>query len=120
MGLRTWLASRIYKRKTFLDPTKNYSVIPRSLIRRFTGKKIINIGAGKERLGKEVITIDRFETADILGDAQSLPIKSSSTDLVLSIAVLEHLKEPAVAVGEMNRVLRKGGEVYIEIPFLQP
>lgn len=120
MDLRHWLVTKRYKRKSFFDPTQNYSPLPQRLVKKYVGKRILNIGAGKERLGKEVITIDRFEAADILGDAQSLAIKSSSMDLALSIAVLEHLKEPYQAIQELKRILKEGGEVYIEIPFLQP
>lgn len=118
-GPRAWLET-CYKRKSFMDPTQNYSHLPQDLVKRFTGKKILNIGAGKERLGESVITLDRLTAADIIGDAQNLPIKSSSVDLTISIAVLEHLKEPYRAIQEMERVLKKEGEIYIEIPFLQP
>lgn len=120
MDVRHWLVTRVYRRKSFFDPTQNYSKLPQRLIKKFHGKLILNIGAGKERLGEDVITIDKFENADLTGDAQSLPIKSSSIDLVLSIAVLEHLKEPYQAIQEIERVLKNGGEFYIEIPFLQP
>ncbi|MBZ0090477.1 MAG: methyltransferase domain-containing protein, partial [Thermoanaerobaculia bacterium] len=34
-------------------------------------------------------------------------------------AVLEHLEEPARAVAEMARVLRRGGRVFAATPFLQ-
>jgi ubiquinone/menaquinone biosynthesis C-methylase UbiE len=49
-----------------------------------------------------------------------LPLANQSVDLVFSIAVLEHLKEPFKAIQEIHRVLKKSGEVYIEIPFIQP
>lgn len=118
-GLRAWLETH-YKRKSFMDPTQNYSHLPQPLVKRFTGKKILNIGAGKERLGESVITLDRFDGADIIGDAQNLPIRSSSMDLAISIAVLEHLKEPDDAIREMERILNQEGELYVEIPFIQP
>lgn len=109
-----------YKRKSFLDPSLNYSQIASGLIEKFSGKNILNIGSGSEEFSDKVITLDKFEDADIRGDAMCLPITSGSIDLALSIAVLEHLPEPALAVKEMNRILTEGGEVYIEIPFLQP
>lgn len=120
MRLRDWITKKFYRRKSFFDPTQNYSELPQKLIRKFHGKQILNIGAGKEILGEEVITLDRFEPANISADAMLLPVRSTSIDLILCIAVLEHLKEPALAVNEIERILRKGGEVYIEIPFLQP
>ena len=119
MSLRKYLTT-IYKRKNFFDPTKNYSHIPQKLIIKYRNKKIINIGSGEEPLGDKVITLDRYTKSDIKANAISLPIKSNSFDLALSIAVLEHLKEPSQAIDEMCRILKPGGQVYIEIPFLQP
>jgi SAM-dependent methyltransferase len=120
MQSRNWLRKKLYKRKSLFDPTKNYSNLPRKLIKKYSGKKILNIGSGDESLGDEVITLDKFEKARITADASRLPIKSESIDLALSIAVLEHLPEPAMAVEEMFRVLKPNAELYVEIPFLQP
>ena len=114
------LLKKFYSRKSVFDPTNNFSRIPQQLIEKFSGKKILNIGAGNEPLGDKVITIDRFTQADIRADACSLPVKTGSVDLALCIAVLEHLPEPAAAVAEIARILKPNGEVYIEIPFLQP
>ena len=111
---------KLYKRKSFFDPTKNYSQLPQKLINKHSQKTIVNIGAGDERLGKNTITLDRYQLADITADATYLPVKSNSVSLALSIAVLEHLKEPYQAIEEIYRILKKGGEAYLEIPFLQP
>jgi len=120
MQLRNWLVTHCYHRKSLLDPTHNYSVLPTQLVNQFSGKTILNIGAGAERVGEGVITLDLFSGADIKGDAMHLPITSNSVDLVLSIAVLEHLPEPVASITEMYRILKPGGHIYIEIPFLQP
>jgi SAM-dependent methyltransferase len=116
----TTILKRAYKRKTIFDPTKNYSDWPEKLVEKHKNKRVLDVGSGVSKLGNKVITIDRFEKADIKADAAFLPIKNNSVDLVFSIAVLEHLKEPYEAVREMHRVLKKDGEAYIEIPFLQP
>jgi SAM-dependent methyltransferase len=47
--------------------------------------------------------------ADLLADAHAIPFRDSSFDAVLSYAVVEHLYNPFVAVGEVARVLRSGG-----------
>ena len=40
-------------------------------------------------------------------------------DAVICQAVLEHVLEPASAVSEIHRVLRRDGLVYAETPFMQ-
>lgn len=119
MNAKKWLASW-YKPRSLFDPTKNYSQISQKLVKKYLHMKILNVGAGESPLGKAVITLDKYSQASIKGDALALPIKTNSVDLILSIAVLEHLKEPYQAIQEMQRVLKKSGEIYIEIPFLQP
>jgi SAM-dependent methyltransferase len=39
---------------------------------------------------------------------------------VFSIAVLEHVRDPFRCAAEIARVLKRGGELYCCIPFLQP
>jgi SAM-dependent methyltransferase len=45
--------------------------------------------------------------AGVVGDAGVLPVRDSSADLVTCIEVLEHLTEPAIAVGELARITRQ-------------
>lgn len=45
------------------------------------------------------------------GSVYSLPFESESFDAVFAHAVLQHLKEPVLALREMRRVLRPGGVV---------
>ncbi|MFH7324289.1 methyltransferase domain-containing protein [Aeromicrobium sp. JJY06] len=47
----------------------------------------------------------------VQGSAEALPLDDASVDLVRSERVLQHLVDPAVAVGEMARVLRPGGRI---------
>ncbi len=56
----------------------------------------------------------------IVGDIHSLPFKDESIDGIICNAVLEHIPEPQKAVREMHRVLQKGGEAFVYVPFLHP
>ncbi len=51
----------------------------------------------------------RFET----GNAYALSYPAASFDAVFAYSVLEHLREPMTALGEMRRVLKPGGVVGI-------
>lgn len=58
--------------------------------------------------------------ADVHGDAQCLPFRDSSFDSVLALDVLEHLRNPGEAMREIQRVLRPGGTLIVQTPFLYP
>ncbi len=56
---------------------------------------------------------------DVVCDAHSLPFADGAFDGVVCQAVLEHVADPPGVVAEVHRVLRPGGLVYAEIPFMQ-
>ncbi len=51
----------------------------------------------------------------VQGDARSLPFKSNTFDLILSIAVLHHLRNPLIALMEIHRVLKPGGTLVASV-----
>jgi SAM-dependent methyltransferase len=55
----------------------------------------------------------------LVADAHKLPFEDGVFDGVWVQAVLEHVLEPATIVDEIHRVLRRGGLVYAETPFMQ-
>lgn len=52
-------------------------------------------------------------------DAHNLPFRDGSVDCVLSLSLLEHLKDPWRSVEELYRVLKYGGTAIIQLPNLQ-
>ena len=84
---------------------------------------ILEIGAGNMQASRpNLIRMDVTLTphVDVVGDAHALPFLDQSLDLVFSLAVVEHLRQPWIAAEEMLRVLRSGGYVYAECSFLFP
>ena len=53
------------------------------------------------------------------GVGEHLPFAGSSFDLVVSVWVLEHLKEPLTVLSEVRRVLRPGGHFIFVTPNLR-
>ncbi len=104
----------------FVDLVKSRAANPSVLIIG-SGSK----GAGTERLWSDPaiertgVDIYFSPTVDYIADAHYLPFKDQSFDGVWIQAVLEHVASPAAAVAEIERVLKHGGVVYAETPFMQ-
>jgi SAM-dependent methyltransferase len=83
---------------------------------------IVNIGAGSTRIHPRAINLDirPTEESNVVGSALALPFRNGVIDVVVSQGLLEHVVHADQAVAEMCRVLKVGGFVYAEIPFLQP
>jgi SAM-dependent methyltransferase/uncharacterized protein YbaR (Trm112 family) len=88
---------------------------------------ILNIGSARERVlrqafaGREVVKVGFPSRGgiDLYGDALQLPVRSGSVDLLMSSSVMEHLSDPERAASEQFRVVKDGGRVYAEIPFIR-
>lgn len=94
-----------------------------SLINEHKEGWALDCGAGaREPQFQNVINfdIDAFPGIDVVGQAEQLPFKDDCFDLVFSLAVLEHVKNPQRAATEMQRVLKPGGLLWIDVAFMQP
>lgn len=80
----------------------------------------INVGAGRTRIDPRIrnMEIAEGEGIDIVGSVEAIPCDDSMFDLVIAQEVLEHVRSPALALREMHRVLRSGGFVYVQLPFV--
>jgi SAM-dependent methyltransferase len=61
------------------------------------------------------IKIGNFKPS-ICGDAQKLPFKNESFDLVVALDVLEHVEDDQACLKEGMRVLRPGGKILFMVP----
>jgi len=52
----------------------------------------------------------------IRADAQRLPLRDNTVDVVISTAVLQLIPNPAAALAEMARVLKPGGRLAVMVP----
>lgn len=59
------------------------------------------------------------QKADIIADLNiPLPIESETVNTVISLNVMEHLREPQVFLGEVFRILKPGGAMILQVPFM--
>lgn len=65
-----------------------------------------------ETATSRVAALGKFDAiAGEVADAQRLPFPGAAFDLVLANHMIYHVREPAVAVAELARVLRPGGQL---------
>jgi SAM-dependent methyltransferase len=93
------------------------------LIRANPQKLFLDVGAGlRHTYFSNVVNteIHPWATTDVVCVGEDLPFEADQFDYVLSFAVLEHTRRPWDVAREMCRVLKPGGEIWVDYPFLQP
>lgn len=93
------------------------------LVNRYETGLVLDCGAGRRpKYFDNVVNFEiaDYETTDVRGVGEVLPFVDNAFDAVLSIAVLEHVKDPFSCAREIARVLKPGGDIMCCVPFLQP
>lgn len=54
-----------------------------------------------------------YQWAYLVGDAAGMPVKDAAIDTVIANDAMEHFADPAGALGEIRRVVRTGGAVWV-------
>jgi SAM-dependent methyltransferase len=94
-------------------------------VRAQPDKLFLDLGCGYrgDVLFPNLLNVEVYpsRSADLIVEPTcTYPIRSATLDGIGCFAVLEHTRQPWVVVQEMRRMLRKGGKVFIDWPFLQP
>jgi len=92
--------------------------------------RVLNVGAGERNVAHlidgELINQDITWPGDsrthiqVYSPIHRIPFELNHFDSILCIGVLEHVENPEEAVPELFRVLKPGGHLILEVPFLQP
>ncbi len=110
---------------------RNYSALANELLQQKSVRILVvggsidgsGIHALKEKLTPDTLLVEtdvaHGPNTDIICDSHDLPFSDGSFDLVIIQAVLEHVLDPFKCVAEIHRVLKDGGKVYAETPFMQ-
>lgn len=65
------------------------------------------------------VDIEAGPGVDVVADAQDMPqVPAQSADCVFLVSVLQHLPSPQKAIDEAYRILRPGGIIYVNVPFI--
>ena len=119
----TSLIYRIGKKLYPPAPVLNQVILKKRqpLINKFINGLILNIGSGGDFIQEMIINLDLdlLPGVNVVGNGETSPFLDETFDLIINQAVLEHVKRPNRIVNEIHRVLKQGGYIYIESPFLQ-
>ena len=79
----------------------------------------LNLGSGSTRIHPRVINLDISDVpeVDIVASGDRIPFHDESLALVVAQEVLEHTPDPFAVCAEVQRVLRRGGLFYLQVPF---
>jgi SAM-dependent methyltransferase len=97
------------------------------------GARVLDIGAGSApyrqyfkhcdyytqdaaQLDPEKLRDRSFSALDFVCDASNIPISSGTIDVIVCTEVLEHVPEPFAVIGEISRLLAKGGVCFLTAP----
>lgn len=64
------------------------------------------------------VNLQRNRNTDVVADAMRLPFDDESMDVVITQETLEHVRCPDVALAEVHRVLKPGGTLFCQLPFV--
>jgi SAM-dependent methyltransferase len=130
MSLRNWLGDRLRS----VTPSE-LAVFPEieadlSELRPLLKGRILNAGAGWRDVSNlvdgDLVNQDlrwpneQRTNIHIYSPLHYIPVEADHFDAILCVAVLEHVENPEEVVPELFRVLKPGGHLILEVPFLQP
>lgn len=105
----------LYKDYTEYDFLRQYQVLTNQ-------QRILNAGSSSVRYGGNCVNIDIQEkpNVDVVCDLHALPTSLGQFDAIICNAVLQYCHTPPQAISELYRVLKPGGYLFVDTPWIQP
>jgi len=95
----------------------------KELISESENKNCLQIGVRDAKYAPHWVSVDLYDRSDYIDynyDIHNLKFENEKFDIVVCIAILEHVEYPIKAIEGLCRVLKKGGLIWVEVPFNQP
>jgi SAM-dependent methyltransferase len=116
-----WLYWRSMRRQG--DRHQDREVLFREFVRAGPEESCLQIGVRGAKFGPEWVSVDLYDDSpeiDYHYDVADLHFGSETFDRVACNAILEHVVNPVESLRELRRVLKVGGQIWVEVPFHQP
>ncbi len=86
------------------------------------GARILNAGSSSVCIGRNCVNIDIQDkpNVDFICDVHNLPSSLGKFDAVICNAVLQYCHNPEVVAEQFYNVLKKGGYLFVDAPWVQP
>ena len=103
---------------------KNYSV--KDFLNDYainkTNLRILNAGSSSVRLGSNSVNVDiqSKPDVDVVCDIHDLPESLGAFDVVICNGVLQYCTDPKQVAKQFLKVLKEGGYLFIDAPWIQP
>jgi SAM-dependent methyltransferase len=120
----------------YSDPLTTSSLIPDAALaewladnRHLLRGRLLDAGCGNRPyldwyrpLVAESVALDPDQAsgADVVAPLERVPLPDEDFDTVLCTEVLEHVVDAEAAMGELARLVRRGGHVLASVPYLYP
>ena len=129
--MRKFAAKLVPSISSNVNADRNYESFGKALLAMADSPRVLVVGSGLLGAGIEKLLAlsSRIEVVEsdigvrprvaVVCDAHDIPFNEKVFDGVVVQAVLEHVADPHRCVEEIHRILKTGGIVYAETPFIQ-
>lgn len=85
-------------------------------------KRILNAGSSTLRYGNNCVNVDIQDkpNVDMVCDIHKLPESIGFFDAIICNATLQYCDDPKKVAQEFHRVLKSGGYLFVDAPWIQP
>ncbi len=122
-----FLDKGLYPSQTVFETTKTaqYGEGALDLLERAGNGLVLDFGAGNSpdsalRANICYLDIQQYAHTDVISPGIEIPFKDNCFDAVVSQSVFEHIPDPFMTARELYRVLKPGGEIFVDTAFMQP
>lgn len=99
----------------------NHDFYSTNILKKYFIKGItLDIGGGPRirEIDDIRINITKVKNVDVVADGDNIPFVDNFFNNIILSYVLEHVEEPEKILNEARRVLKRGGKIFIKVPFL--